>query len=79
MRLAGLWLGRLLLLVGLIACATLAVAFGIVTYLEISERTGTPMVVLTALLVPICLALGAACWWLFASTFEDRGEPGPGV
>jgi H+/Cl- antiporter ClcA len=77
-RRLGLWLGRLALLVGMIVFAAAVALFSAVTYLELTEgEAQSPISILTALLVPVCGALAAACWWLFAETFKrSSGEPG---
>ncbi|CAA9513355.1 MAG: hypothetical protein AVDCRST_MAG17-2133 [uncultured Solirubrobacterales bacterium] len=75
MRQLGLWLGRLALLVGMLAFAAAVALFSAVTYLELTEgEAQNPISVLTALLVPVCGALAAACYWLFVETFRRRGH-----
>ena len=74
-RQLGLWLGRLALLVGMLAFAAAVALFSAVTYLELTEgEAQNPISVLTALLVPVCGALAAACYWLFVETFRRRGR-----
>ncbi|CAA9485164.1 MAG: hypothetical protein AVDCRST_MAG45-407 [uncultured Solirubrobacterales bacterium] len=73
-RRIGLWLGRLALLLGMLAFAAAVALFSAVTYLELTEgEAQNPISVLTALLVPVCGALAAACYWLFVETFKRRG------
>ena len=72
----GRWLGRFALLLAMIGFATLVAIFSAVTYLELTEgEARSPVSILTALLVPVCGALAAACWWLFVESF--KGPPGP--
>jgi hypothetical protein len=72
-----LWIGRFALLIGMILFATLVAIFSAVTYLELTEGGAqNPLSILTALLVPICGALAAACWWLFVESFKR--PPGGG-
>ena len=77
-RQIGLWLGRLALLIGMLAFAAAVALFSAVTYLELTEgEAQNPISVLTALLVPVCGALAAACYWLFVETFKRRGDRQP--
>ena len=65
------WLGRLALVLGMIAFAAAVALFSAVTYLELTEgEADNPLSILTALLVPICGALAAACWWLLTESFR---------
>jgi hypothetical protein len=78
-RRLGLWLARLALLAGMIACATLVALFSAVTYLELTEgQAQSPISILTGVLVPVCGLLAAGCWWLFAESFRRHSEPGRG-
>ena len=73
-RRLGLWLGRLVLLLGMISFAGAVALFSAVTYLELTEGGArSPISILTALLVPVCGVLAAGCWWLFTETFKRRG------
>ena len=73
-RRLGLWLGRLVLLLGMIAFAGAVALFSAVTYLELTEGGArSPISILTALLVPVCGVLAAGCWWLFTETFKRGG------
>ena len=73
----GRWLGRFALLLAMIGLATLVAIFSAVTYLELTEgEAQSPISILTALLVPVCGALAAACWWLFVASF--KGPPNEG-
>ena len=75
MRRFGVWAGRVALLLGMILFASLVALFSAVTYLELTEgRAQSPVSLLTALLVPVCGALAAGCWWLFVESF--KGPPG---
>ncbi|MBA3420732.1 MAG: hypothetical protein H0U12_02375 [Thermoleophilaceae bacterium] len=79
-RRLGLLLGRLALLVGMVACATLVALFSAVTYLELTEgRAQSPISILTGVLIPVCGLLAAGCWWLFAESFRRRSDPGRGT
>ena len=70
-RRLGLWLGRLALLLAMIAFAGAVALFSAVTYLELTEgESQSPISILTALLVPVCGGLAAGCWWLFAESFK---------
>ena len=70
----GLWLGRLALMFGMIAFASAVALFSAVTYLELTEgQAQNPLSILTALLVPVCGALAAGCWWLFTESFRRQG------
>lgn len=72
-RRLGLWLGRVALLLAMIAFAGAVALFSAVTYLELTEGDSqSPISILTALLVPVCGALAAGCWWLFAESFKGR-------
>ena len=72
-RRLGLWLGRLALLAGMIACASLVALFSAVTYLELTEgQAYSPISILTGALIPVCGLLAAGCWWLFAESFIRR-------
>lgn len=72
-RTLGLWLGRLALLVAMLAFAGAVALFSAVTYLELTEGGAeSPISILTALLVPVCGVLAAGCWWLFTETFKRR-------
>jgi len=74
-RRLGLWLGRLALLGGIVAGATLVTLFSAVTYLELTEgEARSPISILTGVLVPVCGLLTAGCWWLLAESFR---RPGP--
>ena len=74
MRRLGLWLGRVALMVGMVAFASLVALFSAVTYLELTEgRAQSPVSILTAALVPVCGALAAGCWWLLVESF--KGSP----
>ncbi len=79
LRRIGVWIGRLALVFGMIGFAALVALFSAVTYLELTEgEAQNPISILTALLVPVCGALAAGCWWLFAESFRgsdpDRGR-----
>ena len=69
----GRWTGRVLLLLAMVAFASLAVIFGIVTFVAafgpepIEERA---MVVLIAALVVVCVLVAAGAWFLFFDTFR---------
>ena len=69
----GRWTGRVLLLLAMVAFASLAVVFGIVTFVAafgpepIEERA---MVVLIAALVVVCVLVAAGAWFLFFDTFR---------
>ncbi len=79
-RRLGLWLGRLALLAGMIACASLVALFSAVTYLELTEgQAQSPISILTGVLIPVCGLLLAGCWWLFAESFRPRSEPAGGT
>jgi hypothetical protein len=68
----GLWLGRLALVLAMIAFASLVALFSAVTYLELTEgEAQSPISILTALLVPVCGALASVCWWLFSQSFKN--------
>lgn len=76
-RRVALWLGRIALLLGMIAFASAVALFSAVTYLELTEGGAqSPFSILTALLVAICGALAAACWWLFTESFKARASAG---
>lgn len=79
-RRLGLWLARLALVVGMVACATLVALFSAVTYLELTEgQAQSPISILTGLLIPVCGLLAAGCWWLFAESFRQRSAARRGV
>jgi hypothetical protein len=79
-RRLALWIGRVALLLGMIAFAALVALFSAVTYLELTEGGAqSPISILTALLVPVCGALAAGCWWLFAESFSQRPPSRRGV
>ncbi len=72
-RRLGLWLGRIALLVGMVASASLVALFSAVTYLELTEgQAQSPISILTGVLIPVCGLLAAGCWWLFAESFMRR-------
>ena len=72
-RRLGLWLGRLALLVGMVACASLVALFSAVTYLELTQgQVHGTISILTGVLIPVCGLLAAGCWWLFAESFIRR-------
>ena len=74
-RRLGLWIGRIALLLGMIAFASGVALFSAVTYLELTEgEAQSPFSILTALLVPVCGALAAGCWWLFTESFKESGS-----
>ena len=76
-RRLGLWLVRIALLAGMVACATLVALFSAVTYLELTEgEAQSPVSILTGVLVLVCGLLTAGCWWLFAETFRNS-HPDP--
>jgi hypothetical protein len=78
-RRLGLWVGRIALLLGMIAFASGVALFSAVTYLELTEgEAQSPFSILTALLVPVCGALAAGCWWLFTESFKEPGSTGAG-
>ena len=79
-RRLGLWLGRLALIVGMLASATLVALFSAVTYLELTQGGAqSPISILTGVLIPVCGLLSAGCWWLLAESFRRHAPPGPGV
>ncbi len=72
-RRLGLWLGRLALLVGMVASASLVALFSAVTYLELTQgQAHSAISILTGVLIPVCGLLAAGCWWLFAESFIRR-------
>ena len=73
MRAVVAWIGRIVLMLGIVLFATLVALFSAVTYLELTEGEAQSAVsILTALLVPVCGAFAAACWWLFVESFKRR-------
>ena len=64
------WIGRVALLLGMVAFASAVALFSAVTYLELTEGGAeSAFSIVTALLVPVCGALASACWWLFTESF----------
>ncbi len=77
LRRLAIWIGRIALLLAMIAFASAVALFSAVTYLELTEgEAQNPLSVLTALLVPVCGVLAAGCWWLFTESFRDDSRPG---
>jgi hypothetical protein len=74
LRRYGVWVGRIALVLAMVAFASLVALFSAVTYLELTEgEAKSPISILTALLVPVCGALASGCWWLFVESF--KGPP----
>ncbi len=79
-RRLGLWLGRLALVVGMLASSTLVALFSAVTYLELTQGGAqSPISILTGVLIPVCGLLSAGCWWLLSESFRRDRAPGPGA
>jgi len=88
------WTVRLFALAGMLAFATLAVVFVVVTvdqfgtkqYVTDNVEGLPPVYVITALLVPCCLVFVAGFWMLFMDSFKtepaelgDAPDPVPGT
>jgi formate hydrogenlyase subunit 3/multisubunit Na+/H+ antiporter MnhD subunit len=74
-RTFALWLARIVVLLAIVLFATLVALFSAVTYLELTEgEAQSPVSILTAVLVPVCGAFAAGCWWLFVESFKRSGQ-----
>lgn len=86
MRTFATWVGRLLLMLAMLICTALSVAFATITVLDALGRFESPgdqvpglppIPLITAPLAIACAAFAFGCWITFADTFRSRDEPEP--
>lgn len=83
-RTVAIWLGRLLLMLAMVTCALMSIAFIAITVLDAMGRFNgpgdsvpgmPPIPVITAPLAIACGAFAVGCWVTFADTFRSGEEP----
>jgi len=71
------WVGRLLLLLGLLVFGVLTFGFAVATVTEArGNNAGTleglpPIYVITGILVPFCAVMAFGCWWALVDSFRN--------